>query len=80
MPTYVVFEVICRRETYLRVDTLLDTSRYSSELAEGAVVAWPVKYSKADRKKGERDIEFTIKARVLQVKPESSGEAARDEL
>lgn len=46
----------------------------------GAVVAWPVKHGKADRKKGERDIEFTIKAQVLQAKAEGSGEAARDEL
>jgi hypothetical protein len=49
-------------------------------LAEGAVVAWPVKYGKANRKKDERDIEFTIKAQVLKAKSDESTEAARDEL
>jgi hypothetical protein len=61
-------------------DTLLDTSNYSPKLTEGAVVAWPIQYGKANRKKDERDIEFTIKAQVLQTKAEGSAEAARDEL
>ncbi|KAJ9132493.1 Glucarate dehydratase [Coniochaeta hoffmannii] len=61
-------------------ETLLDTSKYSPKLAEGAVIAWPVKYGKANRKKDERDIEFTIKAQVLQAKAEGSDEASRDEL
>jgi hypothetical protein len=61
-------------------ETLLDISKYSPKLAEGAVVAWPVSYAKANRKQDERDIEFTIKAQVLQAKAESSAEAARDEL
>jgi hypothetical protein len=61
-------------------ETLLDTSKYTAKLAEGAVVAWPVKYSNANRKKDERDIEFTIKAQVLQSKADTSSEAGRDEL
>lgn len=44
------------------------------------MVAWPVKHSKANRKRDERDIEFTIKAQVLQAKAEDAAEAARDEL
>ncbi|OIW29284.1 hypothetical protein CONLIGDRAFT_413808 [Coniochaeta ligniaria NRRL 30616] len=61
-------------------ETLLDTAKYSPKLAEGTVVAWPVKYSRANRKQDERDVEFTIKAQVLQAKTEGSTEAARDEL
>ena len=59
---------------------LLDTSKYSPKLAEGGVIAWPVKKGGANRKKDERDIEFTIKAQVLTAKAEGSAEAARDEL
>jgi hypothetical protein len=66
--------------TNSELDTLLDTSKYTPKLAEGAVVAWPVKYGKANRKDGERDIEFTIKAQVLQAKAEAADEAERDEL
>ncbi|KAB5571754.1 hypothetical protein GE09DRAFT_1096759 [Coniochaeta sp. 2T2.1] len=61
-------------------DTLLDTSKYSPKVADGAVVAWPVHHGRANRKKDERDIEFTIKAQVLQPKADGSAEVEKDEL
>jgi len=58
----------------------LDTSKYTAKLAEGAVVAWPVYYGKANRRKDERNIEFTIKAQVLQPKADGSAADGKEEL
>ncbi|KAJ9156037.1 hypothetical protein NKR23_g1247 [Pleurostoma richardsiae] len=44
---------------------LLDLSKYSSKISDGGVVGWPTSHTEADRKKGMRNIEFTIKAQVL---------------
>ena len=43
---------------------LLDTSKYTSTPADGAVIAWTTEHSKAVRRKG-REMEFTITAQVL---------------
>ena len=48
----------------LHIDALLDTSKYASTPADGAVVAWTTEHSKAVRRKG-REIEFTVTAQVL---------------
>lgn len=61
-------------------DTLLDMAKYSPKLSDGGVVAWPVKYTRANRKRDERAIEFTIQAQVLGAKPEKTPEKAKDEL
>jgi len=44
---------------------LLDLSKYSSKISDGGVVGWPTSHTEADRKKGMRNIEFTVKAQVL---------------
>ncbi|KAK0615553.1 hypothetical protein B0T17DRAFT_474298, partial [Bombardia bombarda] len=46
-------------------DTLVDLSQYTPKVANGAVVAYPVKKTKANRDAGKREMEFTIKAEVL---------------
>ncbi|KAL2022248.1 hypothetical protein VTK56DRAFT_5858 [Thermocarpiscus australiensis] len=50
-------------------ETLLDTSKYSGELRDGGVVAYPINHTSPKRSKGRRDIEFTVKAQVLKLKP-----------
>jgi hypothetical protein len=55
-------------------------AKYSPRLSDGGVVAWPVKYTRANRKEDDRDIEFTIQAQVLSTKPERTPEEAKDEL
>jgi hypothetical protein len=55
-------------------------AKYSPKLSDGGVVAWPVKYTRANRKGDERAIEFTIQAQVLSAKPEKTPEKAKDEL
>lgn len=60
-------------------DTLLDTSKYSPKLSEGGVVAWPVKHTTANRKKDEREMEFTVRAQVLKVKADGTADDAADD-
>ena len=50
-------------------DTLFDLSKYSPKLADSSVVAYPVKKTKARRREGRRDMEFTIKAQFVKAKP-----------
>ena len=59
-------------------DALLDTSKYTTKLADGAVVAWPTKFTEAARGHGKRDVEFTVRAQVL--RPKTSSESAKEEL
>lgn len=67
--------------TSFLADDLLDLAKYSPKLSAGNVVAWPVKYTRANRKRDERDIEFTIQARVLSAKPDDTPETeVKDEL
>jgi hypothetical protein len=46
----------------------MDLSKYSAKLADGGVIAYPVDYTLAKRSKDQRDIEFQIKAEVLELK------------
>lgn len=48
-------------------ETLSDITKYTAKPAEGAVVAYPVHKTQADRAEGKREMEFTIKAQVLKV-------------
>jgi hypothetical protein len=66
----------------LAPETLGDTSKYSPKLSEGAVVAWPTKFTRAKRSQGKRDIEFTVKAQVLKAKEDAgdAGASAKEEL
>ncbi|KAK3305209.1 uncharacterized protein B0T15DRAFT_191318 [Chaetomium strumarium] len=49
-------------------EALLDLSRYSAELVDGGVVAYPVHHSLPKRSQNMRDMEFTVKAQVLKLK------------
>ncbi|KAK5662275.1 hypothetical protein OQA88_8181 [Cercophora sp. LCS_1] len=60
-------------------DALLDITKYSATLADGGVIAYPIKKSRAKRDSGLRDIEFTIKAQTLKAKPEDKTEKAKEE-
>lgn len=53
--------------TRLTTETLSDITKYTAKPTEGAVVAYPVQKTQADRAEGKRDMEFTIKAQVLKV-------------
>ncbi|KAL2262008.1 hypothetical protein VTK26DRAFT_2777 [Humicola hyalothermophila] len=57
-------------------ETLMDLSKYSSKLVDGGVIAYPVNYTQPKRSKGERDMEFTVKAEVLALKPGVTAEEA----
>ncbi|KAK3947155.1 hypothetical protein QBC32DRAFT_97798 [Pseudoneurospora amorphoporcata] len=48
-------------------ETLSDMTKYTAKPTDGAVVAYPVAKTQADRAEGKRDMEFTIKAQVLKV-------------
>ncbi|KAK1773091.1 hypothetical protein QBC45DRAFT_398334 [Copromyces sp. CBS 386.78] len=48
-------------------ETLSDMTKYTAKPADGAVVAYPVAKTQADRAEGKRYLEFTIKAQVLKV-------------
>ncbi|KAJ4404086.1 hypothetical protein N0V85_004949 [Neurospora sp. IMI 360204] len=48
-------------------ETLSDITKYTSKPTDGAVVAYPVDKTRADRAEGKREMEFTIKAQVLKV-------------
>lgn len=59
-----------------------DLSKYSPKLTDGGVVAW-TSHTRADRKAGEREMTFTVKAQVLKAKADASedeGESEKDEL
>lgn len=43
---------------------LLDLTRYTQELKQGAVVGW-IQHKAPDRSKSRRDIEFTIRVQIL---------------
>ncbi|GJC97944.1 Phenylacetaldoxime dehydratase [Colletotrichum higginsianum IMI 349063] len=47
--------------------TLADLANYQAVPRDGAVVAWPVSHSRPDVDNNRRDIEFTVKARVLKL-------------
>jgi hypothetical protein len=53
---------------------LSDLDNYDSKLVDGGVVAWPVKYTNADRKNDKREVEFTIQAQVLKAAESSKEE------
>ncbi|KAK3349783.1 hypothetical protein B0T25DRAFT_249297 [Lasiosphaeria hispida] len=59
-------------------ESLLDIAKYSAKLADGGVVAYPVKRTKARRGAKKRDIEFSIKAQVLKLKLEVEEEIAAE--
>ena len=60
-------------------ETLLDLSKYSGELADGGVIAYPVEHTKPNRGESKRDIEITIKAEVLkQTEQEKTEEKAEE--
>ncbi|KAL2162507.1 hypothetical protein VTH06DRAFT_7421 [Thermothelomyces fergusii] len=49
-------------------EQLADLSKYSAELVDGGVVAYPVEHTKPGSLASDRGIEFTIKAQVLKRK------------
>ncbi|KAL2172336.1 hypothetical protein VTG60DRAFT_6175 [Thermothelomyces hinnuleus] len=49
-------------------EQLADLSKYSAELVDGGVVAYPVEHSSPGSSPLQREIEFTIKAQVLKLK------------
>lgn len=49
-------------------ELLSDLSKYSPELVDGGVVAYPVEHTAPGKRPSQRDIEFTIKAQVLKLK------------
>lgn len=49
------------------IATLADLANYQAVPRDGAVVAWPVSHSRPDVDNNRRDIEFTVKARVLKL-------------
>ena len=42
-------------------------TKYTAKPTDGAVVAYPVDKTRANRAEGKREMEFTIKAQVLKV-------------
>lgn len=60
--------------------SLSDLSKYSSELKDGAVVAWPVNHIKPKLDGPDRKMDFTIKAQLLRKAPEkeSKDESSSD--
>ena len=46
----------------------MDLSKYSAKLADGGVIAYPVDHTLAKRSQNQREIEFQIKAEVLELK------------
>ncbi|KAK3381823.1 hypothetical protein B0H63DRAFT_214299 [Podospora didyma] len=59
-------------------DAFQDAVKYTAKPADGSVVAYPTKKTKADRKAGKRDMEFTIKAQLLKAKQEEAAAASED--
>ncbi|KAK7972700.1 hypothetical protein PG996_006920 [Apiospora saccharicola] len=64
-------------------DTLLDLSKYTPEVGDGAVVGWVTEHTTPSRAKQEREMQFTIRVERLNLAeavPESSSSKVRDEL
>ena len=55
-----------------QTDLLSEIEKYSPNLVDGGVVAYPVDKTFARRSIGMRDAEFTIKAQVLKAKAETA--------
>lgn len=56
---------------YPYLDTLGDLDNYSPQLVDGGVVGWPIHYTTPSRRKGLREIEFILKAQVLNTRTET---------
>ncbi|KAJ4294694.1 hypothetical protein N0V88_004924 [Collariella sp. IMI 366227] len=63
----------------IHTDALADLGKYSGELADGGVVAYPVHRTKANRWVDKRDIEFKIQAEVLNANEEAAADEAEDD-
>ena len=59
-------------------ESLMDLSKYSAKLADGGVIAYPINYTGPKRSDGKRDIEFTVKAEVLELKAGETVEQAAE--
>ena len=59
-------------------EQLSDLSKYSSELVDGGVIAYPVEHSRAGATPRQREIEFKIKAQVLKLKEGQQAEDAAE--
>lgn len=57
---------------------MLDLSKYSPKLSDGAVVSW-TSYTTANRRAKEREMTFTVKAQVLKVGSEDTAEDEKEE-
>ncbi|KAL2127607.1 hypothetical protein VTI74DRAFT_10432 [Chaetomium olivicolor] len=55
-------------------DALLDLEKYSGELADGGVVAYPVNRTKPNRWLDKREMEFKVQAEVLKANEEADTE------
>lgn len=65
------------------LESLLDLSKYTPEVADGAVVGWVTEHTSPDRAKNEREMQFTIRVESLKLPeavPESRSSDGRDEL
>ncbi|AEO64689.1 uncharacterized protein THITE_2110984 [Thermothielavioides terrestris NRRL 8126] len=56
-------------------ESLRDLTKYSADLVDGGVVAYPVHHSTPQRARNKRDIEFRVKAEVLKKKEEGEDAA-----
>lgn len=74
------FSALCIRNqgepVLTTTESLMDLSKYSAKLADGGVIAYPINYTGPKRSDGKRDIEFTVKAEVLELKAGETVEAA----
>ncbi|KAL2192806.1 hypothetical protein P885DRAFT_72672 [Corynascus similis CBS 632.67] len=59
-------------------EQLSDLSKYSSELVDGGVIAYPVEHSRPGASPRQREIEFKIKAQVLKLKEGQQAEEAAE--
>ncbi|GJC85336.1 hypothetical protein ColLi_08174 [Colletotrichum liriopes] len=60
------------------IAALADLGNYQAVPGDAAVVAWPVSHTRPDVANHKRDIEFTVKARVLKRK-EAAAEGDAEE-
>ncbi|KAK8102959.1 hypothetical protein PG984_016105 [Apiospora sp. TS-2023a] len=77
LPLWVAEDCDCK-------NTLLDLSKYTPEVGDGAVVGWVTEHTTPSREKQEREMQFTIRVESLELAktaPESSSSSSvRDEL
>ncbi|KAK8109535.1 hypothetical protein PG999_007672 [Apiospora kogelbergensis] len=76
LPLWVAEDSDCQK-------SLLDLSKYTPEVADGAVVGWVTEHTSPDRAKNEREMQFTIRVESLKLPeavPESRSSDGRDEL